>query len=325
MGRKRAPARLPSQTIPCGWCRAPIAVRATGRLPKWCSPSCRQHAWQQRRAAASGLAAVEVVDRFIEVEKEVTVVEHVQGSPFISRVKLHAHTLFASGDHHHFPCTLTGSGAPGESSTPCPVRPARRQASARSRRNRRSTSSRTAASRSSIWLANNSRTCRDCTARAARRRVRPSRVSFRLTARLSRSDGDRDTRPVSARRATSRDNPLWLRRTRCSSWRSVMGSPAAAICTSTSYHCSGTPASARSVVSIRPTRSACARRNAPQARMAWGTSSPLVDPDTSVSVSATGNMRVHTCAALGVTRSPAPRTEPTEQAMDHRYEHRTSA
>ena len=78
MGRKRAPARLPGQTIPCGWCRAPIAVRATGRLPKWCSPACRQRAWQQRRAAASGRAAVEVVDRFIEVEKEVKVVEQVK-------------------------------------------------------------------------------------------------------------------------------------------------------------------------------------------------------------------------------------------------------
>jgi hypothetical protein len=53
-------------------------VRATGRLPKWCSPSCRQHAWQQRRAAASGLAVVDVFDRFIEVEKEVKVIEQVK-------------------------------------------------------------------------------------------------------------------------------------------------------------------------------------------------------------------------------------------------------
>jgi len=79
MGRKRAPARLPGQTIPCGWCSAPIAVQATGRLPKWCSPSCRQRAWHQRRAAAtSGLAAVDVVDRFIEVEKEVNVIERIE-------------------------------------------------------------------------------------------------------------------------------------------------------------------------------------------------------------------------------------------------------
>ena len=75
MSRQPSPARLPDQTIPCGWCRETIAVRSTGRLPKWCSPSCRQRAWQQRRAAESGLAAVDVVDRFIEVEKEVKVVE----------------------------------------------------------------------------------------------------------------------------------------------------------------------------------------------------------------------------------------------------------
>jgi len=48
--------------------RAPyIAVKLTGRLPKWCSPSCRQRAWEQSRAAASGLAAVRVVERRVEV------------------------------------------------------------------------------------------------------------------------------------------------------------------------------------------------------------------------------------------------------------------
>jgi hypothetical protein len=69
MSRQPSPARLPDQTIPCGWCRESIPVRSTGRLPKWCSPSCRQRARQQRRAAESGLAAVDVVDRFIEVDK----------------------------------------------------------------------------------------------------------------------------------------------------------------------------------------------------------------------------------------------------------------
>lgn len=78
MSRKRSPARLPGQTVPCGWCRVPIAVRATGRLPKWCSPACRQQAWLQRRAAKSGLAAVEVVDRFIEIERQVKVIERVE-------------------------------------------------------------------------------------------------------------------------------------------------------------------------------------------------------------------------------------------------------
>jgi hypothetical protein len=36
-------------------------------VPKWCSASCRQRAWEQRRAAASGLSAIEVVERVVEV------------------------------------------------------------------------------------------------------------------------------------------------------------------------------------------------------------------------------------------------------------------
>lgn len=58
---RRAAART------CGWCAGPIAVKATGRLPKWCSSSCRQRAWEQSRAAGSGLAAVQVVERRVEV------------------------------------------------------------------------------------------------------------------------------------------------------------------------------------------------------------------------------------------------------------------
>lgn len=77
MGRPKPPRRPVGQTVPCGWCRQPIHVRATGRIAKWCSQACRSRAWQQRRAAASGLTAVEVVDRVIKVEKEVHVVEYV--------------------------------------------------------------------------------------------------------------------------------------------------------------------------------------------------------------------------------------------------------
>jgi hypothetical protein len=51
----------------CGWCGRRIIVKATGRLPKWCSPSCRQRAWEQARAAASGRSAVQVVERRVEV------------------------------------------------------------------------------------------------------------------------------------------------------------------------------------------------------------------------------------------------------------------
>lgn len=51
----------------CGWCHASITPKARGPVPKWCSASCRQRAWEQRRAAASGLSAVEVVERVVRV------------------------------------------------------------------------------------------------------------------------------------------------------------------------------------------------------------------------------------------------------------------
>ena len=75
--RKAAAAGLRAEHA-CGWCGGSIAVRTTGRIPKWCSPVCRHRAWEQRRAAASGRAAVEVVDRVIEVEKPIPVIERVE-------------------------------------------------------------------------------------------------------------------------------------------------------------------------------------------------------------------------------------------------------
>lgn len=39
-----------------------------GRTPKWCSDRCRRRAWEQRRAAESGLAAVDVVVQKVAVE-----------------------------------------------------------------------------------------------------------------------------------------------------------------------------------------------------------------------------------------------------------------
>jgi len=57
--------RVPGQQLACGWCGQPITIRHTGRMPKWCSPVCRHRAWEQSRAAASGRAAVEVVDRYV--------------------------------------------------------------------------------------------------------------------------------------------------------------------------------------------------------------------------------------------------------------------
>src|SRR5665647_2648481 len=75
-GPKRSPRR-PGQSLACGWCGSPILVPPRGRVPKWCSSSCRHRAWELTRAAASGRAAVQVVDRAVEVDRLVTVVQEV--------------------------------------------------------------------------------------------------------------------------------------------------------------------------------------------------------------------------------------------------------
>ena len=46
--------------------------KARGRIPTWCSASCRQRAWEQSRAAASGRSAVRVVERRVEVKVPAT-------------------------------------------------------------------------------------------------------------------------------------------------------------------------------------------------------------------------------------------------------------
>lgn len=53
------------QRISCAWCGSPVAVKARGPLPKWCSPTCRHRAWELERAAASGRVAVQVVNRYV--------------------------------------------------------------------------------------------------------------------------------------------------------------------------------------------------------------------------------------------------------------------
>ncbi|GAA4397920.1 hypothetical protein GCM10023168_03410 [Fodinibacter luteus] len=59
--------RAPGGTVAFGWCGSTVTVPHRGRIPKWCSATCRHRAWEQRRAAASGRAAIEVVDRPVEV------------------------------------------------------------------------------------------------------------------------------------------------------------------------------------------------------------------------------------------------------------------
>lgn len=65
-------------SLKCQWCDTSFPVPARGRIPKWCSDSCRHRAWEQRRAAASGLCAVDVVERVVEVVRTERVVEQVQ-------------------------------------------------------------------------------------------------------------------------------------------------------------------------------------------------------------------------------------------------------
>lgn len=54
----------------CAWCGGAIATKPRGRIPKWCSSACRQRAWEQTRAAASGHSAVQVVERVVQVPVE---------------------------------------------------------------------------------------------------------------------------------------------------------------------------------------------------------------------------------------------------------------
>lgn len=76
---ERIANRVPKDrgVVTCGWCGTSIKVARVGRMPKWCSSACRHRAWEQRRAADSGLVAVEVIDRPVEVIREVIKTETV--------------------------------------------------------------------------------------------------------------------------------------------------------------------------------------------------------------------------------------------------------
>jgi len=70
--------RIPGQVLTCGWCDGQITVATVGRTPRWCSAACRHRAWETSRAAARGAVAVRVVDRAIEVEVPVPVVQRIE-------------------------------------------------------------------------------------------------------------------------------------------------------------------------------------------------------------------------------------------------------
>lgn len=54
-------------SITCDWCARPTVVKPRGRVPRWCSETCRHRSWEQDRAAASGRSAIQIVERVVQV------------------------------------------------------------------------------------------------------------------------------------------------------------------------------------------------------------------------------------------------------------------
>jgi hypothetical protein len=70
----------------CPRCGSLIPVRATGRPARWCSQRCRRAAYEERRAAAAGAIAVEVVETVTTTEHGLgECVKRVQASPVAAR------------------------------------------------------------------------------------------------------------------------------------------------------------------------------------------------------------------------------------------------
>ena len=86
----KRPPRRAGQALVCGWCSREFVPADRGRTPKWCSQGCRQRAWEQRRAARSGLVAVDVVHEVVEVEKVVQ-------KEVVKRVEVPVRPLDATG------------------------------------------------------------------------------------------------------------------------------------------------------------------------------------------------------------------------------------
>lgn len=55
----------------CPRCGRAVPKNKTGRPPKWCSQQCRRAAYEERRAAARGALAVQVVAQVTEVEHDI--------------------------------------------------------------------------------------------------------------------------------------------------------------------------------------------------------------------------------------------------------------
>ena len=57
--------RRPDQLVACGWCGKAVPVPSRGRVPKWCSATCRNKAWQASHVPTEG--PVRVVQQRVEV------------------------------------------------------------------------------------------------------------------------------------------------------------------------------------------------------------------------------------------------------------------
>lgn len=81
----------------CPRCGSLVLVRATGRPARWCSQRCRRAAYEERRAAAAGAIAVEVVETVTTTEHGLNeCVRRVQASPVaVRKVLTHLTTLLA--------------------------------------------------------------------------------------------------------------------------------------------------------------------------------------------------------------------------------------
>ena len=57
--------RRPDQSVECGWCGKSVRVPSRGRVPKWCSATCRNRAWQANHAPSQG--PVRVVQQRVQI------------------------------------------------------------------------------------------------------------------------------------------------------------------------------------------------------------------------------------------------------------------
>jgi endogenous inhibitor of DNA gyrase (YacG/DUF329 family) len=70
----------------CPRCGSTVPVRGTGRPARWCSQQCRRAAYEERRAAAAGAIAVEVMETVTMTEHGLDeCVTRVQASPVAVR------------------------------------------------------------------------------------------------------------------------------------------------------------------------------------------------------------------------------------------------